>query len=150
MSRVCVGSGLQVFVGTRFQELMTTIGEESTRLRKEDQRDSYQAWTRFQRAAFKSGASIAHRVSKVRPTDQIAPFNRRPGGAQPKALANQNMQTWREVWTKHGCLPIDPPADADSWPPLPGIDVATIRKVILTFPKKTSTSVVALARWGSS
>ncbi|CAK0864638.1 unnamed protein product [Prorocentrum cordatum] len=83
-----LGSGLQVLVDTRFQELMTMIGKEATRLRKEDQRDSYQAWMRFQREAFKPGASIAHRLSKVRPMDQIVSF-RRPGGVPPQALANQ-------------------------------------------------------------
>eukprot|EP00959_Pyramimonas_sp_CCMP1952_P074484 1556346-Pyramimonas_sp.AAC.1 len=43
-----LGSGLQVLVDTRLQELMLMIGKEATRLRKEDQRDSHQAWMRFQ------------------------------------------------------------------------------------------------------
>ncbi|CAK0813503.1 unnamed protein product, partial [Prorocentrum cordatum] len=65
-----LNSGLQVLVAPGFEDLLRSVGNEATRLRKEDQRESYRAWMQFQRKAFQSGASIAHRVTKVRPLEQ--------------------------------------------------------------------------------
>eukprot|EP00959_Pyramimonas_sp_CCMP1952_P020478 432182-Pyramimonas_sp.AAC.1 len=82
----------------------------------------------FQRKAFQSGASIAHRVTKVRPLEPVVAYQRRPADAQPQALANRDMRTWVDVWTHHGCLPVQPPLEAAEWPALPKLDAATLRK----------------------
>eukprot|EP00959_Pyramimonas_sp_CCMP1952_P310161 6491396-Pyramimonas_sp.AAC.1 len=49
-----------------------------------------------------------------------------------------------DVWTHHGCLPVQPPPEAAEWPCLPKLDADTLRKVIPTFPRKTSTGPCAL------
>ena len=104
---------------------------------------AHREWQPWLRDAFASGASGAHKASKVRPPQDIIPYAE---DFQPYMEADRALEFWQStVWDYHQAGPIAQPSDFGNWELLPPISVDEMRAACWGTAAKTATGPMRLS-----
>ena len=128
-------SGFSVLARESFtQEALDIFNKAQAAVSRAEQ-EATSAWLSWARDSFKSGASQAHRFSKMRAVQEILDASTLE---HPFQHADNTLNQWVDIWTKHGSPVLPLPPGAQAWPALPDITADQIEAAVASYPIRTA------------